>query len=56
MAAVEDIRDLPAPDGVDLKIGDLSAITADDVDDVAERWPYRQGRDLMPESFAVRTP
>lgn len=39
MAAVEDIRGLPAPDGVDLKIGGLSAITADGVDAIIDWLP-----------------
>lgn len=39
MAAVEDIRDLPAPDGVDLQIGGLSAITADGVDAIIDWLP-----------------
>ncbi|MGM5069167.1 MMPL family transporter [Rhodococcus qingshengii] len=39
MAAVEDIRGLPAPDGVDLQIGGLSAITADGVDAIIDWLP-----------------
>ncbi|MFF1946864.1 MMPL family transporter [Rhodococcus qingshengii] len=39
MAAVGDIRDLPAPDGVDLQIGGLSAITADGVDAIIDWLP-----------------
>lgn len=39
MAAVENIRDLPAPDGVDLQIGGLSAITADGVDAIIDWLP-----------------
>lgn len=39
MAAVEDIRDVPAPDGVDLQIGGLSAITADGVDAIIDWLP-----------------
>ena len=39
MAAVEDIRDLPAPDGVDLQSGGLSAITADGVDAIIDWLP-----------------
>ncbi|MCT6735548.1 MMPL family transporter [Rhodococcus qingshengii] len=39
MAAVEDIRDLPAPDGVGLQIGGLSAITADGVDAIIDWLP-----------------
>ncbi|MCD2104322.1 MMPL family transporter [Rhodococcus erythropolis] len=39
MAAVEDIRGLPTPDGVDLQIGGLSAITADGVDAIIDWLP-----------------
>ncbi|GAA1078543.1 MULTISPECIES: MMPL family transporter [Mycobacteriales] len=39
MTAVEDIRGLPAPDGVDLQIGGLSAITADGVDAIIDWLP-----------------